>query len=380
MSLSKESRLLQHTASSFIKTRNSPVAQQTSLVFDSPRKGSPVSFLSGGGTATPPRSNSPSQREESYNKHFRGSAMNMIFTGNAEPLRGRSPVASRAPSMESVDTAASDASRLRTVRRQMGHPNQVSGVTFSKEDRVLQPAPVPSHRCDSRGAIGLWVNSPIASSHNSTGSKKHFESSLNMFKDDAARGRRHTDVPSDLRGTAVRVVADSPAAAPAAEYVTPSRVKPFVRSIPYYCDAETTPPSHAPNVDTPVTGRKRIIAVDHPDITTHSDELCQDRPERRILASVGGKNNDSRKVLNLNEDTTVASPRVTGIRTLDGPPAFVPQVLPQRRSSPNRYIGEGHRSSVAIGESPGPQAPLVLGRGAGLYSPHRQRPSELRLA
>jgi hypothetical protein len=299
--------------------------------------------------------------------------MSAVLSGPAPVERGRSPVVSRAPSMESVDTAGSDQARLRTVRRQMDHANQVSVVTFSKDDK-----PQSALRSDSRGSVGLWVNSPLRNSpaHNSTGSRKHFESPSNMFKDEVAKGRRHADVPTELRGTAA-AVAEPPNAA-VAEQATPSRpLKPFVRSVPYYCDSEATPPSNAPNVATPPTGRKRIVAVDHTDITSHSDELCHDR-EKRMLAPVPGKGNDSHNVINLSEDVTVASPRPCGIRALDGPPPFIPQQLPQRRASPSRYGSEALRSPAASSQqAPSPQT-LVLGRGVGLYSPLRQR-SELRL-
>ena len=375
MSIGKESRLLQHTASSYVKARDAALSPRNTLLFSSPRGSSP-----GCGTSTPPRSNSPGRRlEESYNKHFRGSTMSVILTGTVpcdRTSRGGSPAPVRAPSTSSTAGGDMDQASLRTVRRQMDHPNQVSVVTFSKEDRLL--ASVSSLRSDASSSIGLWVKSPINNAHNMTGSKKHFgESPPAVSSDEVLRGRRHADVPTDLRGSAALVAETS--AAVSAE-TTPSRsVKPFVRTVPYSLDSEPTPPSNAPNVATPPTGRRRIVAGDHPDLTTHSTELCTDR-ERRMMAPVPGKSNDSHNVINLANDPTVSLPKQSSIRTLDGPPAFVPESLPPRRASPSRFNAEYHsKSTISFASHSSQQQALVVGRGVGLYSPLRQR-SELRLA
>jgi hypothetical protein len=121
------------------------------------------------------------------------------------------------------------------------------------------------------------------------------------------------------------------------------------------------------------------VSADHADLTTHSEDFFAER-ERRMLGAIPGKGNDSYNIVNLNEDPRpMPQPRPCSIRTLDGPPPFVPQQLQRRPSSPNRYIPEGHRTNVGENNVPLSPRPIVTGRGVGLYSPHRQR-SELKLA
>lgn len=207
-----ESRLLQHTASTYLKTRDSPLRSRESLSLNSPsqapaslaplfgtpsRRGSVAGSLEASTTTSRRATDSPSRRTaESFEKHFQGAGVAEAFAPLPSAVRrtnqsvGQHRVNddsnntfasafSPAPS-PTAHAAASNGSRATSPYRSLrGQPPRQHPTLFgSSADDFREPsqqssrAPSPNH-ANSGGRVGMWTNKDGAAAF--TGSRRHFQ-------------------------------------------------------------------------------------------------------------------------------------------------------------------------------------------------------------
>lgn len=443
------SRLLQHTASTFIKSKDpsSPIhpgrESQTFHTLDRAGWTPSQRGRSPGGQEPSPslRTNSPRCRNESYSKYFQGQGVADLFSDTSRSSSAQRDTDRGVLPPSGRPCSPTNASSERLLRKSVPHRE---AAMFGGEPMITRGG---AHTITSSARPGLWMNHEATTEHAAfTGSRRHF------------REMQHTSVTGQGNMSSVSISRASISAAPSTPHSPLGQSGSY--PVPVYSQFSAFGGSDLCRGDLPLTstassvqfgevaalGKKIIPVVKNLDgsscavvgatqegpmkggramekdkfhrrssapfalhvmeevssaptnapnprsnnILAYSESGWGSAAVRREKGAVSGQTGraDSLSQTNLRQVAAEAPAPHYTIRTMQGPPPFVPAPFSPRSSSTGKRCSSPGRSSLsqiplggnapsvvaALSSMPAPQSssPVRSGRAAGMYSPTRR--------